>query len=375
MTAIDSEVDIRDLRRQVERGYTRVTATVCGAPVWFESEEPLVPAWEAFASAFLIPILHTRSRMLVAGPLDAQWRAGAEHICRQVHEWWGYADTAPITAAIVDDPGKRLESQAQCFSGGADSFYSLLRGNHPTECLVLVHGFDIPHYDQIHFRRARRSAEEVAAKTGRRLIVVRTNLRKHPLYARVHWDRTHGGALAAIGHVLSGSVGHLVLASSVNFTKPRPGGSHWKLDPHWSSSRLQVIYDGSHLCRLGKLREMADEPLVQNHLRVCFDNVVFGGNCSRCDKCVRTMLLLASEGKLERFRVFDLRTPMTEILASMPPVIPEYRDFYAARLADPLPADIATEVRSLMDRREIPASARLRNIKRKLMNVFVRYCP
>jgi hypothetical protein len=110
-------------------------------------------------------------------------------------------------------------------------------------------------------------------------------------------------------------------------------------------------------------------------LRVCFDNVVFGGNCSRCDKCVRTMLLLASEGKLERFRVFDLRTPMTEILASMPPVIPEYRDFYAARLADPLPADIATEVRSLMDRREIPASARLRNIKRKLMNVFVRYCP
>ena len=76
-------------------------------------------------------------------------------------------------------------------------------------------------------------------------------------------------------------------------------------DHFWSSDRTEVLHYGAEAPREGKVRFLAREPLAREHLRVCWENRSPRGNCSRCVKCVVTMLMLAECGALEEFPVFD----------------------------------------------------------------------
>ena len=54
-----------------------------------------------------------------------------------------------------------------------------------------------------------------------------------------------------------------------------------------------------------KIQEVARQTLPRTHLRVCWQNRTATGNCSRCDKCVITRLVLAEAGVLEHFTTFE----------------------------------------------------------------------
>jgi hypothetical protein len=65
-----------------------------------------------------------------------------------------------------------------------------------------------------------------------------------------------------------------------------------------------VTHLGAELRRNHKLEALLDEPLVQRHLRVCWENRAPTGNCGECEKCVRTMVILASHERLDAFSAF-----------------------------------------------------------------------
>ena len=48
------------------------------------------------------------------------------------------------------------------------------------------------------------------------------------------------------------------------------------------------------------------------HLRVCWENRSLLGNCSHCDKCLCTMVLLDACGALDSFPVFDGREELCD---------------------------------------------------------------
>jgi hypothetical protein len=376
MASVGQPIEIRDLRRSRQGGVSRVTATVAGRDVWFESPSvTLAASWEALTSAFLIPALHHRRSLVLEGPLDGQFRAGLDSICQPLQAWWGYASPAPIFALGQADLTPRRSALAQCFSGGVDSFYSLLRSSYQGEQLVFVHGFDIPHYDRIRFRHARRSIQTVSDQVSRSLVMVRTNLRKHPLFASTPWERTHGGALAAIGHVLSGSLGGLVIPSSYSHDNPFPNGSHWELDGLWSSGNLQVTHDEANLRRMEKVLQIAAEPLVQQHLRVCWQNFSLTGNCSRCGKCVRTMLMLLAAGELCHYRVFDCHAPLIQFLDNTTCLLEPNRISYQAILSKPLPSEIAEAIRRMLNRKVAPQKPPWQRIAHRVRNALLRVCP
>jgi hypothetical protein len=50
--------------------------------------------------------------------------------------------------------------------------------------------------------------------------------------------------------------------------------------------------DGIGLTRTEKFRACAMDPLVQNHLRVCWQNRSRTGNCSTCTKCLLAMFAM-----------------------------------------------------------------------------------
>ncbi|HEX6644099.1 MAG TPA: hypothetical protein VF037_05450 [Gemmatimonadales bacterium] len=335
---------------------TRVTAPVGGHPAWFECTDlPLEPAPEAFGSAFLIPAAASHRRLDLAEPVSSTWADGAGKVLDTVGRWWGYRVERPravMRPEVLRNPDSRRGLTALCFSGGVDSFFTLLRRPGGVDLLVAAHGFDIPLVDVARMSRFHDGMNEVAAELGVRTAVVRTNLREHREFLGANWTRTHGGALAALGHALGGAAERLVVSSSCTRRDPYPWGSHFELDPLWSSGRLTIEHFGESLGRGEKLGLIGNDPLVQRHLRVCWENRSGTLNCSRCEKCIRTEVTLATYGLLDRFEVFASPTTLADRIDGVAkvPVRPSLQPYRTALESGALDHDVARAVRALIRR-------------------------
>ena len=78
---------------------------------------------------------------------------------------------------------------------------------------------------------------------------------------------------------------------------------------------------GAELWRSDKLRQMAEDRLAQQHLRVCWQiDPGPSRNCGRCEKYVRTMLVPCTTGGLEDFTTFERGPPLATRAAALPPI-------------------------------------------------------
>lgn len=317
------------MHASTERGCHRVAADVDGVPLWYESDEvELLPAPEAFGTALLLPALQRGRRLSLDAPVSATWLSNVAQLLKVWREWWGYTELLPRAATHLEtDAARRVETDetattretALCFSGGVDSFYSLLHGDERPGLLVAAHGFDIPLRDTARMDAFKESLRAVAASVGAKAVVIRTNFREHPSAGRSSlWERAHGGALAALGHLLSGKASRLIISSTYNKSNPQPWGSSSVTDHFWSSDRMDVMHGGAEAPREEKVRLLAREPLAREHLRVCWENRAPRGNCSRCTKCIVTMVMLAEWVALADFPVFDGGDALAERVDALP---------------------------------------------------------
>jgi hypothetical protein len=330
---------------------SRVTATIDGHPVWFEtSDVALQPSAEGLASAVLLPATRRGRALRINQPVSATWRVNVVRLMEIWSAWWGYPVIPPEADERPDsDPGT---GTALCFTGGLDSFHCLLRGELRPDALVFVQGYDIPLADHVRMAAWDRAMGRIAADVGVRPIRLRSNLREHPLVARAHWDRAHGGALAALGHLLPPVAGTLLIASSAPTRYGHPFGSHERTDPLWSSDRLRVIHQGASESRVAKLRAIADEDLAGQHLRVCWENRSSAGNCSACDKCVSTMAMIVACADPGRFVTFEWSVPLHDRIARVRST--RFVRTYGELLEQPLPAPIRKAIAALLRRSVIP---------------------
>ena len=56
---------------------------------------------------------------------------------------------------------------------------------------------------------------------------------------------------------------------------------------------------------------------MHRHLRVCWQNVGTDLNCGRCEKCVRTMAMLAGAGVLDRCETFPDRVDLPDRIGQL----------------------------------------------------------
>ncbi len=80
---------------------------------------------------------------------------------------------------------------------------------------MTMHGFDIDLADEPRMSALAASLGEISTRLGIRSILIRTNVRTHPLMRSVRWERSHGGVLAAIGHLLDGCTDTLLILASI----------------------------------------------------------------------------------------------------------------------------------------------------------------
>ncbi len=256
---------------------------------------PWVPA--------LLPIaMWAGADVSVAGAVDPAVVASSRHAQALLHRWYpslSVVDVHPAQALPEEPPAAGVGC---FFSGGVDSFFSVLRHREEVTHLIFAHGFDIPIGNEDLAGRARAAAREAAESLGRPLIEIRTNLRELS-NGRSDWQtQYHGAAMAAVGHAISGHVSRILVPGSYSEKDLHPWGTHPDLDPHWSGSRVGFEHDSVDVTRAEKVRGLADHQVALDHLRVCYKNKGGAYNCGRCEKCLRTMINLSTVDALQRSR-------------------------------------------------------------------------
>jgi len=203
-------------------------------------------------------------------------------------------DGGPIPVAEAPARGT-----AAFFTGGVDSFYTVLTRREELDALIYVHGFDLPLEDERKRELVSASIRGVAAEFGLPLIEVETDLRSVSDDV-CGWELIYtSAALASVGHLLASRFGRILIPATHSYRDLHPIGTHPLLDPLYSSERLGFEHVDS-VRRVDKLEYLVESELAMSALRVCFQPDVRALNCGRCPKCVRTMVGLRVIGALGR---------------------------------------------------------------------------
>lgn len=201
-------------------------------------------------------------------------------------------------------PAPANADSALFFSGGVDSFYSLLEFEAQISHLVFVHGFDLHVSQPELYARVLPTMRAAAAAFHKRLVRVETNLREFTEDLGSWPLHFYGPAKAATALALA-PLAHRFFSSGENITPEYPDCSRLELDPLWSTEAVEIVHVGHDASRFEKLRRIGPDARVQPHLRVCWENQGGRYNCCECSKCLRNMAALRALGCLDAVTTFD----------------------------------------------------------------------
>jgi hypothetical protein len=308
---------------RTERGdkTSRILADVDNTTVWFERDDPDIPHCpEIFACAFVYPAMIAGRDLAFDEPLDAEWLDNIPRVIDKFRKWWRLSDIRVLAERADPVSLPQREKTGQVFTGGVDSFHTLLRGPDKIDHLVYVHGMDVDIEDTERGERMREALKDISQTLGIDYSFIGTNIYHHPLLLNKNLIRQLGGSLSAAGHAVHDKIGKLIINSSTVLSFDVPYGTHWDTDPYWSSSKIEIVHGVTHLWRKDKLVEIIDEPLAQKHLHVCWGRMRPGFNCGICEKCLRTMIMINQHGKLDKFETFDPDIDIVTELDNSPPL-------------------------------------------------------
>ncbi len=280
---------------------------------------------DAMAAAMLPAAMAVGEPCHVHAPLSPAATRGFGAAQTVLSEW--YPDMRPVAVeSTIDAPPDDDEDApaadggiACCFSGGVDSWFSLLRNIDRVTHLVLIRGFDVGLDNDPLWQASRERVVRVAEALGLRLVTCETNLRAVADRRHAEWgppfdgdfwgERLHGAALASVALQIPDDIGTLIIPATHSRDQLKPWGSSPRLDPCWSSRKVRIAHDGHEADRMEKVRSIARSALALETLRVCHNDVT-EANCGRCEKCVRTMAALHLCGALRNALAF----PRTDAL-------------------------------------------------------------
>jgi hypothetical protein len=287
--------------------------------LWFDVPEKCSGELSSTGDPWLVclaPLAMTLGEPLrIALPVDRLLARNFRELMRIWAGWYPALREVPLEIDVVDvDDAKSARRTGVFFSGGVDSFFTILRNEEarntalPANDLILVGGFDFP-LDQLEaFERHRQRLSEAANELGKELVDVVTNLRETRLREASWAELWHGPALASVGLALEGRYSLLMIASTSPYGELEPWGSHPMTDSLLSTQAVRVLHDGAEFTRLDKVRYLSGSQVALRWLHVCFRKAS-DQNCGRCRKCLLTMLALELFGVLDVCRTFPAGGP------------------------------------------------------------------
>lgn len=277
---------------------------------WRSSEAHFSATSGDFALFASLPKAMREARALhVRGRVDRQTLRNAWLISHFWSQWRPelYSPVSISADEIVDAPRSEAgEGHVICLSSGVDSTYACLSavtGSPPENRFdvttgVFIQGFDYPLDDAVGYSRVLQSIRHLVQDFGIRAVPVETNW-KIEICGRTgagskpaDWEDVHMIGLACVLHLFSGSFRGGIIASDYSFREDHtvaPWSSNATTNRLLGSGAFPVHPTGEHVTRLQKIEAIHNWgklPLVN----VCWAGPRTGVNCSRCGKCLRTML-------------------------------------------------------------------------------------
>jgi hypothetical protein len=277
--------------------------------IWYRFPDSIAPPpkpGDPFLAGLLIPAMSLGEDLEIDAPVSAELLEAARDRLAPILRCWGW-EHAPVEIRCSAEPsplpGSAARSSACFFSGGVDSWYSVLKKREELSHLIFVQGIDILERQQERWKLALDLTQGSADDLGLPLLVVRTNLhdvayfemperlerlgRPVPYYSI---NRFYGSLQVSVALLLQSSLDEVVIPASVPYEDLEPLGSHWLLEPSWSSACQSYGLDGGEAGRLDKVRAITEwRPEALRRLRVCFASSRPELNCGTCEKCLRTL--------------------------------------------------------------------------------------
>jgi glycosyltransferase involved in cell wall biosynthesis len=304
---------VADLRRAP--GELSFEARVGGRTqrVWMRTETPVLPTADAALAATAMPAMRLGGTLELAEPVSPRLLRTQREFQAIQRGWswdWEFGDPplheVEVVAPVRRPPEPAGNRVAAFFSGGVDSWSTVLMNPDVTDLIFVREGFDfLPHLAHQAGLAGEVEARlrSVAEELGLPLHVVETNLRElsDPL---IRWEAFCACAAAAVALFLGPLFERVLIATDTDHATQPPIGPGRMVNQLWSTERLEIVDDGGRLNRPERVRAIAGHPIVQRSLRVCWEN--FGGayNCGRCRKCVLTMITLEAYGMRDRMETF-----------------------------------------------------------------------
>jgi hypothetical protein len=248
----------------------------------------------------LTPAMRVARTLRLPGPVSPRLLAAAPLIQEVFATWAAGLEPVEIVAGgsapVAPAPGRGV---AAFFSGGVDSFHTLLRNADEITHLIFVRGFDFHRRVPAIRGPATETARRVARELGKELVEVDTDVHDftNPIF---EWEYYMVAAMATVAQLLGDRVERALIPAEHTYADPVPWGSHPLVDPLWSTETVELVHDGAASRRIEKVALVARSELAMEVLRVCWRNTAGAYNCGSCEKCLRTMLALHAAGALER---------------------------------------------------------------------------
>lgn len=225
-------------------------------------------------------------------------------------------DNITIHTKLTDELLSTNNSVGVALSGGVDSFYTLLRHiNRNEKSYEVTHFtfFNVGASGDFGGDKSRKIFNDrinwikgIAIELNKKFVSVDSNV-SELLHQR--FEETSSFRNLAVPFILQKMFSVYYLASSFTFsgfkfTYKNP--AYYDLLNIYCFSTDNIVFysSGGETTRLGKIKFISGYPITYDKLNVCVREVT---NCSRCEKCWRTMFELYSTGNLELYKnVFDL---------------------------------------------------------------------
>ena len=289
--------------------------------IWYRVPERFAPFMklqsDSFLAASLLAGMYFREDIQVRGPVSPRLAYHLEEY--QFILNFRYPRTIfPVSiqyeklAVVEADP----TGVGTTFSGGVDSLFTVWshlpqnqpdRGHRVTHG-IFIRGFDILQNEMDNYRRLFNEYSKQASNIGIDLIELETNV-MGITHQRLNLSYFYGPLIISTGLSMSGLFQRFYMPSSWDHyhLKHKAHASDPLLDGFLSTDTMQIVHHGSTRRRIEKVEQISNWDLAQNILWVCQDAKFreHSWNCSRCEKCVRTMIPLYALGVLDKFTTFE----------------------------------------------------------------------
>lgn len=262
----------------------------------FSCEQDIGSASDSLAALTLLPAMKAGAPLELPEPVSPRLLSAMPRIQDVYHAWErDRFERVEVVAQTRTEHPAPASGVGCLFSGGLDSFYTLLKHREEVTHLIFADGYDIPQQDTARRERAVSVARKVADELGKSLIEVHTDLLLFARDAGLRWELYHGAALAAVALLFQDRLGRVLIPASFSYADLFPWGSHPILDPLYSTEQTTIEHSGCEATRVEKAGYVSAYPVAMRNLRVCTARHT-DYNCGRCEKCVRTMLNLRAAG-------------------------------------------------------------------------------